>query len=612
MKKYTFYFICFLMAVAVTSCKKEKEEDLFLKGQMTDFHGQKAYIDGSNYSCFRQGETIFVNGRNNCTVSALSNSDRTCTISGAEEASGYYAFYPANMISATDISSGFSGTTVTLPRVQQYVEESGHQVIDNPMAGHLTSPSGTIQFNNLCAVLKLNVFTNGTLDSISVRCPGATLFGSGTVDASTWKLNMDANQTGKDSIVLLFPNRRAGNVYGESYYIVVPEATLTVGSDAVVVRIFGTGIADNTATRMKRFGMTIPTGGNTLLAYNKIHNFANFCFGRVEYNQNCVFTVAPAQNGKPARRVTIANGNLVRDKDNGVWHFPKNPYDNVSVRVRNVETNKYYDYFFCYGTSGWSGTGAVQSYNPSSNIPSNSYNDYTKYILGNSYTNDMTGAYAEADWGWHNTIQYDEGKVSPPHTWRTLTKEEWDYLINQRPGRRWAKASIVVSVNPKKTVNGLIIFQDNTDNNHNLNQEENEGYVEYTLATWNDIFKKYGAVFLPAHGFRGLTTYPDDAEQSFYGGGYQAGFYAVADHWAGGTQTCDFYHNLPSPPVIDGTTAAQTFNADHYVNCFIFSGKGPNPTCTYFNSVNSNQGWVGTRFVLRNEGVCVRLVHDIE
>ena len=106
MKKYALYIICFLMAVATTSCKKEKEEESFLKGQMTDFHGQKAYIDGSNYSCFREGETILVNGRNNCTVSALSNSDRTCTISGAEEASGYYAFYPANLISATDISTG--------------------------------------------------------------------------------------------------------------------------------------------------------------------------------------------------------------------------------------------------------------------------------------------------------------------------------------------------------------------------------------------------------------------------------------------------------------------------------------------------------------------------
>jgi hypothetical protein len=594
MKKYTFYFICFLMAVAVTSCKKEKEEDSFLKGQMTDFHGQKAYIDGSNYSCFRQGETIFVNGRNNCTVSALSNSDRTCTISGAEEASVYYAFYPANMISATDISSGFSNATVTLPRVQQYAEENGHQVIDNPMAGHLNTSSGTIQFNNLCAVLKLNVFTNGTLDSISVRCPGATLFGSGTVDASTWKLNMDANQTGKDSIVLLFPNRRAGNVYGESYYIVVPEATLTVGSDAVVVRIFGTGIADNTATRMKRFGMTIPTGGNTLLAYNKIHNFANFCFGRVEYNNKCKFTV-----NAQGKKVTFASGNLVHVKESGLWHFPGKPYHNVDAAD--------YDYFFGYGTSGWN-SGAV-SYLPGT--ISTSYADYSNYYIGNSSSNSLTGAYAEADWGWHNTIVYSSGKSSPPHTWRTPTSAEWNYILQTRSGNRFAKARV-------NRVTGLIIFPDNYNGNTSGDgiAAINSTSADYpssfmTEPTWN-TFESNGCVFLPAHGFR-VTGSDPSSWDAFYSHGSkpgdnenkngQAGFYAAADRWTGGAQTYDI-------SAVPGAPAAQSYPESAYASCMKFRKPSPGPYCPYLGGTNGS-GYVGTHFVLRNEGVNVRLVHDI-
>ncbi len=278
MKKYTLYIVCLLLAVATTSCKKEKM-DSFLKGQMTDFQGQKAYIDGQNYSCFQINDQIQVNNRT-CTVSGLSNSDHICTISGAEESTtGYYAFYPAGMINNVSLSGGFSNVTVTLPRVQTYREENNNQIIDNPMAGYLEGSSGIIQFNNLCALLKVTVASNWTLDSIQVKLNGAELWGECTVDVTNWKLDLNNGEhdTKYETVSLKFLNGISTGSSGKTFYIVVPQTTIVANSDAVTVRIFGR--YKNTAVN-KSFSKTV-SGANVTVAYNTINTLPNVTYFEV-------------------------------------------------------------------------------------------------------------------------------------------------------------------------------------------------------------------------------------------------------------------------------------------------------------------------------------------
>ena len=486
MKKYTFYFICFLMAVAVTSCKKEKEEDLFLKGQMTDFHGQKAYIDGSNYSCFRQGETIFVNGRNNCTVSALSNSDRTCTISGAEEANGYYAFYPANMISATDISSGFRGATVTLPRVQQYVEESGHQVIDNPMAGHLTSPSGTIQFYNLCALLKVNVTSNWTLDSIQVTMKGTDLWGSGSVDATNWKIDMNngaSHNTKYETVSLVFQSGMStGN--GKSVYIMVPNNTITADNEAVKVHFYGKYY--QTAIH-KNYSMDVANAKP--VNYNTIITLANFSLLEAGIG---AFTV-----NSSGKKVTFAHGNLMKGKT-----------------AASGYNNKY-----VFQGQGYHGMDQTQ----------------TNFNIYYNYSNSLIGDYINSDWGWvHEIITQEDCGTTPPHTWRIPTRSEWIYILMGRNGYRCVKAIV-------DNHNGLILFPDgwvkknneghnkiNTNNINNLNASFSAN--EYITGTvWDTYFNNEGCVFLRAFG---CSTSTND----------NTGYYAMADSKpTGGNWSCLYF-----------------------------------------------------------------------
>ncbi len=482
MKKYTLYIICLLLAVATISCKKEKEEDSFLKGQMTDFHGQKAYIDGSNYSCFRQGETIFVNGRNNCTVSALSNSDRTCTISGAEEASGYYAFYPANMISATDISSGFSGATVTLPRVQQYVEESGHQVIDNPMAGYLEGSSGIIQFNNLCALLKVTVKSNWILDSIQVKLNGAELWGTGTVDGANWKLDMNngTHDTKYETVSLVFPNGMnlsSSLPNGKTFYIVVPQTTIFTDANKndVIVQIYG---RYKTATVSKSYSKELTA--NQSVAYNTINTLPTIT--RMEVGVG-VFTVEAATNGNPARKVAFAPCNLVQSKsNNNQWLFTESDPYNVSTSV--------YNYYF-------------------------------------TYNNSMNGNNASSDWGWVNIVA-----DLPAHTWRIPTRAEWICILTGSRGTQ--KNWWFCKVNGQR---GAIIYPDNctlnspSDNNADIN-----------ISTWKNTYESAGCIFLPAHHSKGYfntstQTYGEEPSKKNNGGG-ETGYYAMADAYTtGGSST---------------------------------------------------------------------------
>ena len=400
MKRYVLFFICLLMAVVATSCKKEKTDDL-LKGRMTDFHSQKAIIDAGDYSCFIKDELIQVNNRT-CNVSAIENGGRTCNIARAEQSSQYYAFYPADMISRANLSGGFNGVNVSLPRVQKYlVDGNGNQIINNPMAGHLTSSSGIINFNNLCALLKVTVISNWILDSIQVKLNGADIWGTGTIDATNWKIdnmNNGSHDTKYETVSLDFTpdGISTGTTSGKTFYIVVPQSTIVADNQAAIsVHIFGR--YKQTAVHKNH---SLPLNQNTTIDYNTINTLKTF---RLEEVGVGVFTVEAAANGNPARKVTFASGNLVRNRSTNEWHFPGKPYHGVSTAS--------YEYYFSYNN----------------NLPSSN------------------------DWGWVNTVS-----GNPPHTWRVPTRAEWIHVLTGNRGN--TKNFVYQRVN---VTYGLIIFPDN-------------------------------------------------------------------------------------------------------------------------------------------------------
>ena len=218
------------------------------------------------------------------------------------------------------------------------------------------------------------------------------------------------------------------------------------------------------------------------------------------YGEQKTFTTQPEtqiwENGilpglfsiSSSQQVHFAQGNLQYKASTNTWRFATNQYDRVGEDNSNVSsTYSGWIDLFGWGTSGYN-HGAV-AYQPWSTSTNNS--DY--YAYGNYQYNlyDQTG---KADWG-YNTIS-NGGNLE--NLWRTLTIEEWQYVLITRTttsGIRYAKAIV-------NNISGVILLPDDwSSSTYNLSNTNNDGagYSSNTLTAsqWS-ILEQAGAVFLPA------------------------------------------------------------------------------------------------------------------
>ena len=191
----------------------------------------------------------------------------------------------------------------------------------------------------------------------------------------------------------------------------------------------------------------------------------------------------------------------------GTWRFAEHQWDFVGyseigtvyeggTKCDNSKINANYNGWidlFGWGTSGWdSGANAYKPY-----ATNEATSDY--YPGGYSNTN-LTGTYDKADWGVYNQI----GNVSPG-TWRTLTNDEWIYLLYER-----MDAESLSGLGTVNGVAGLILLPDqffSVPVGITFKKGAGGGYAtnKYTAEQWAKLEEK-GAVFLPAAGLRAGTT----------------------------------------------------------------------------------------------------------
>ncbi len=201
----------------------------------------------------------------------------------------------------------------------------------------------------------------------------------------------------------------------------------------------------------------------------------------------------------------------------GTWRFAEHQWDYVGdatqgtvyengVKCDNaLISSSYYGWIdlFGWGTSGWnSGANAYQPWSTNT-TPSD-------YYPGGSYTNDLTGTYAHADWGVYNQIG-DE----PAGTWRTLTYDEWNYLFGSRAN--------AASLRGRATVNGVkgfILLPDNWTAPTGITFLSGTGvdYDKnvYSEIQWREKLEPSGAVFLPGGGWRTSSTVYDMQSHGTY------------------------------------------------------------------------------------------------
>jgi hypothetical protein len=187
------------------------------------------------------------------------------------------------------------------------------------------------------------------------------------------------------------------------------------------------------------------------------------------------------------KQVSFSKGNLQYTQSTNTWSFAANQYDYIgtdNVTGGSVSSDP------TYGDSkegtaladkvdlfGW-GTGDA----PTKSSTSDS--DYSTFV----------------DWG-TNKIGNDA-----PNTWRTLTRDEWEYLLNNRPN-----ASSLKGIAQVNGVSGLILLPDNwtcpagvtfkLGFHSSYGVEYYAAYQTFTADQWSKL-ESAGAVFLPAAGCR--------------------------------------------------------------------------------------------------------------
>ena len=236
----------------------------------------------------------------------------------------------------------------------------------------------------------------------------------------------------------------------------------------------------------------------------------------------------------PTKQVWFSQGNLQYQASTGTWRFATNSYDfvggkkgsatygTVSGSSNNNVSSTYSGWIdlFGWGTSGWNnGNQYYQPYDwQMSNVEDRGYG-YGP-TDGVSFDYDLTGTYAQADWGVHNAISNGGNQAG---LWRTLTVDEWNYLWNEREasainGVDDARNTEVEIIIGSKTIRGVLLFPDEYAHPDGIELPYRINGVsgdiipgsahypqQYTAADLR-VLQQVGCVFLPDCGQRRISN----------------------------------------------------------------------------------------------------------
>lgn len=325
----------------------------------------------------------------------------------------------------------------------------------------------------------------------------------------------------------------------EDNYIVDSQSDPVGGGTVSKKKTYNEGaLCSISATPNEGYSFVNWTEDGAVVSSNETYSFtvtcdrnlvANFKSSETIITEGClngIFSVHPDY------QVQFAQGNLqyIGSAKTPCWKFAEHQWGCLSYQEQNTGSSDVNRDLFGWGTSGYhdSTDPYNTNYQPwSTAVPLvNEVDNYFGYGPSISMLSpDLTGPSANYDWGMNNCII--NGGNREEH-WRTLTQEEWKYLLNGRITTsciRFAKAIV-------NNVNGLILLPDDWDPNNYLLNGTNQSEESYfsnviSLSQWN-ILEKHGAVFLPAAGYRYGTSVRDAGS---YGSYWSASFQNAGDAW---------------------------------------------------------------------------------
>lgn len=335
-----------------------------------------------------------------------------------------------------------AGTQLTLPATQHYVEDGMEKF---PMC--CKSYRTNLGFKNPCGVVRIHPTKSGkNITRISIvterRITGE--FGVAFDDDYTPKMTYAAN--GLKRVNLTCPQGRSIS-NGEDFYIYLPPATyglfkitLYADDNTYCTKIANTDIV---VERSRVTDITLPAEGLTFVTFS-------------EDVVNGLFTV-----DADGKQVYFGDGNL--QNINGDWQFAEHQYD----------------YLGAYSTSAWDLFGWSTAATNFGMSTSTSWSTYSGSFV---------------DWG----TQIGDGD-----TWRTLSIDEWRYVLRTRTGAASKQGVATVTIG-NNAIHGLVLLPDAWTLPAGLSFTSGAGswtLNQYTAAEWEQM-EAAGAVFLPAAGYR--------------------------------------------------------------------------------------------------------------
>lgn len=493
--------------VAMTGCRKDDvanmitltTEDFTSNGAKTSVSGNEVHwVDGDQIRINDQTGTVSVSGT---TASASLSGEISGDIRG---------YYPASIITASGAANGNTDSpTIIFPKRFASSFSGGRQIIGLPMVGRAAADANTIKMNHVSAAINVRI-KNSTgqaklyLDSVVVvsadkqLCGAASLtLSAGGVPTVAGASNVEANR----SVVVYFDEP----VLISGDYLQVQVPILPVAAGDLTFKVYTHALMSD----------IYPGVAKAHYSYNYSRELTNGALGR-----NVLGTVQIAVTGASTyvteinrglftvngsnKKVRFSQGNLQYQASTNTWQFAANQYDYIGNAAGNnvfgdsrSSQSAWID-LFGWGTSGWDNGNT--NYMPYCNYytETTSAYGYGPRTSPSSYNYDLTGDYAQADWGVHNSISNGGGAAG---IWRTFKSTEWTYVRNTRSAdTRFAKAAV-------NGINGLILFPDEYTHPNGvpspsyINETGGGGWTGniYSSSDWKKM-EAMGAIFLPITG----------------------------------------------------------------------------------------------------------------
>lgn len=369
----------------------------------------------------------------------------------------------------------------------------------------------TVGSSTYCSV-SISDQTSGKLPVISSATSNETFTGAGLYTAyflnkaALVKFNVTSSSTAATCLAGLFD--------GVNVDFETNSFTYSAGSNSVIK--LPTGSGERWAIILPQVAMDEGLAYSEDGAYSGLRGTIPAIFENdyltigIEVNVTTVNAPLGAINGKftinsNGDQVYFSKGNLQYIASTNRWRFANNQYDYIGDANSNISST-YHGWIdlFGWGTSGYN-HGAI-CYQPWST--SMNYSDYYAY---GQYTYNLYDQTGQADWGYNAIV--NGGNIEGQ--WRTLTNDEWHYVINSRPtlsGIRYAMTNL-------NGVNGVVLLPDDWDDSiYELNDVNGGNYESniITAADWTNTLEANGAVFLPATGLRMETSVNHAGSYGYY------------------------------------------------------------------------------------------------